>query len=501
MVLLLRDITTVKRTKQALEIQKLQLKTLIEKQNDAELIVSEQGRLLFFNEAARALFGSGIETMRKQLFGIPTTSDASNEIMVIGAQGLPVPAQLRHSAIQWEGAPAYLLTLRDITYPKRIEAELKLSQERYRTVAEYTYDWESWISPEGKVLYTSPSCERITGYPPQRFLEDNDFLGRIIHPDDLSLWEQHKHEVDTEGRGSEFDFRIYSADGQIRWISQTASQVVSSEGASLGVRCSMRDITNRVIMEQQLRELSLHDSLTGLGNRTMCLERIKMGQERARRRNNYHFAVVFLGLDRFKMINENYGHTLGDKVLVEISRRLVRATRTLDTVARFGGDEFVLLLEELNFPRESIIVVNRVLDSLEEPLFIDGHEIRISGSLGIVVRPSSDVEPAELLRNSNIAMYRAKEAGKQQIQDLQSRHGGTGPEDHDPRIRHAQSPGKQRILSRIPAHCSPARWQALRFRGPAAMETSGTRRYSSGRIHPHGRGKRFHCRTGSMGAQ
>ncbi len=410
-VLLLRDITTVKRTKQALEIQKLQLKTLIEKQNDAELIVSEQGRLLFFNEAARALFGSGIETMRKQLFGIPTTSDASNEIMVIGAQGLPVPAQLRHSAIQWEGAPAYLLTLRDITYPKRIEAELKLSQERYRTVAEYTYDWESWISPEGKVLYTSPSCERITGYPPQRFLEDNDFLGRIIHPDDLSLWEQHKHEVDTEGRGSEFDFRIYSADGQIRWISQTASQVVSSEGASLGVRCSMRDITNRVIMEQQLRELSLHDSLTGLGNRTMCLERIKMGQERARRRNNYHFAVVFLGLDRFKMINENYGHTLGDKVLVEISRRLVRATRTLDTVARFGGDEFVLLLEELNFPRESIIVVNRVLDSLEEPLFIDGHEIRISGSLGIVVRPSSDVEPAELLRNSNIAMYRAKEAG------------------------------------------------------------------------------------------
>ncbi len=410
-VLLLRDITDHKQTSQALEVQKLQLQKLLEDQTDAELIVSTEGRLLFHNTAARKLFGEKIDALSNQLFGVPT-SEETTEIMILGSDGMPRPAHMRHLPIEWQGSSACLISLRDITYNRRIEKELQLSQERYRTVAEYTYDWESWISPENKVLYTSPSCERITGYAPKRFLENQDFLRRIIHPDDLSLWEQHMQAVKNEGTASELDFRIHSADGQIRWISQTASQVVNNESVSLGIRCSMRDITNRVIMEQQLRELSLHDSLTGLGNRTMCLERIKLGQERARRRANYHFAVVFLGLDRFKLINENYGHTLGDKVLVEISRRLVRATRALDTVARFGGDEFVLLLEELNSPRESILVVNRVLESLDEPLRIDGTELRVGGSLGLVARPSSDVEPAELLRNANIAMYRAKETGK-----------------------------------------------------------------------------------------
>ncbi len=411
-VLLLRDITDHKRTSLALEVQKLQLQKLLEEQTDAELVVSPEGLLLFHNTAAHKLFGDKIDTLRNKLFGIPSTSEDATEIMVMGADGMPRPAQMRHLRIEWEGNPACLLSLRDVTYPRRIEEELKLSQERYHTVAEYTYDWESWVSPEGNVLYASPSCERITGYEPKRFLESRDFLQRIIHPEDVSLWEQHMQAVRTEGTASELDFRIHSADGQIRWISQTASLVFNSEGSSLGIRCSMRDITNRVIMEQQLRELSLHDSLTGLGNRTLCLERIKLGQERARRRSNYHFAVVFLGLDRFKLINENYGHTLGDKVLVEISRRLVRATRALDTVARFGGDEFVLLLEELNSPRESFLVINRVLESLEEPMDIDGNEIRVNGSLGLVPRPSSDVEPAELLRNANIAMYRAKETGK-----------------------------------------------------------------------------------------
>jgi diguanylate cyclase (GGDEF)-like protein len=165
-------------------------------------------------------------------------------------------------------------------------------------------------------------------------------------------------------------------------------------------------------MELQLRHLALHDPLTGLANRSLCLDRIQQAMERARRLKRYFFSVIFLDLDRFKVLNDSLGHAFGDKVLIAVAEVLRGSVRAFDTVSRFGGDEFVLLLEELSSPRESIQTVQRVRQALSQPLVIAGHEIQLTASLGLTIGALDSESPADLLRNANVAMHQAKKAGR-----------------------------------------------------------------------------------------
>ncbi len=165
-------------------------------------------------------------------------------------------------------------------------------------------------------------------------------------------------------------------------------------------------------MEEQLRHQALHDPLTGLANRTLCLDRIDQAMRRAIRREHYYFAVVFLDLDRFKLINDSLGHRFGDMVLGESARRLSEQVRSLDTVSRFGGDEFVLILDELSSPGEAIRIVKRIRKAMATPFIFNSNEVQTTTSFGIVLSPIGDISPADVLQNANIAMHRAKEAGR-----------------------------------------------------------------------------------------
>ncbi len=296
---------------------------------------------------------------------------------------------------------------------ERREAEevMRASEERYRTIVDYTYDWESWIGPSGEILYAGPSCERITGYPPLFFLRDPAFIHRLIHQEDLPLWKDYMSD-ETRVEGDSIDFRIFRRDGRMRWLSQVSRKVFDQEGKYLGLRVSMRDITDRKYMERQLEYESLHDPLTGLPNRVLCLDRIKRAMDRAKRRDSYYYAVVFMDLDRFKIINDSLGHAFGDWILVETGERLLRAVREIDTVSRFGGDEFILLLEDLILPREAIRIVKRIQAALAEPFVLQDHEMRVTASFGIVLSPTDYKKPEELLQHANIAMHRVKETGR-----------------------------------------------------------------------------------------
>ena len=299
-----------------------------------------------------------------------------------------------------------------------LEKALEESEERYRMVADFTYDCELWLGPDKEMLHVSPSCGRITGYPREKFMENPDFIAEIIHKDDLPLWERHMSGI--SGEEDEFvDFRILHADGRLRWLSQVSRNVFGHEGARLGVRCSMRDITSRKAMERQLRHQALHDPLTGLANRTLCLDRIQRTLERSKRRNHY-YAVAFIDLDRFKVINDSLGHACGDKLLMEVGERLEKCVRGLDTVSRFGGDEFILILDELESAKEGVGIVKRVLDDLRRPFFIEGQEVRTSSSIGMVLSPTTHDNPEDMLRNANIAMYRAKGSGRDRIKVFNS---------------------------------------------------------------------------------
>lgn len=297
---------------------------------------------------------------------------------------------------------------------ERLFEALKAGEERYRTIADFAYDWEAWVGPDDTVMYCSPSCERITGYPPETFFENPALIREIITPEFKELWDDYLQQA-VHKEGLQFDFRILKKDGGHRWLSAIGRSVYGIGMKPLGLRFSFRDITDRKNMEEQLRHQALHDPLTGLANRTLCLDRIRQALERSKRRNNYYFAVIFMDLDRFKLINDSLGHRFGDMVLVETSRRLARHVRSLDTVARFGGDEFVLLLDELQSPREAIRIVKRIRMEVAERFCFEGHEVVTTASFGIVLSPTDYERPEDLLQNANIAMHRAKEKGRNQF--------------------------------------------------------------------------------------
>ncbi|OIN99228.1 MAG: hypothetical protein AUJ49_11510 [Desulfovibrionaceae bacterium CG1_02_65_16] len=297
----------------------------------------------------------------------------------------------------------------DTTRQVRTERALKESEDRHRIVAEYTHGMECWVSPTGEMLYVSPSCERITGYPREHFLADPRGLEKLVHEEDLADW-RHFHEQRHDDES--LDYRIRLKSGQVRWVNEVKREVMGGNGGSMGSRLSLRDITGRKEMELQLRHLALHDPLTGLPNRTLCLDRIHQAMERSRRLKRYSFSVIFLDLDRFKVLNDSLGHAFGDKVLVMVAEILRSSVRAFDTVSRFGGDEFVLLLEELSSPRESIQAVQRVRQTLSRPLEVAGHEIQLTASLGITLGMLDSESPADLLRNANVAMHQAKKAGR-----------------------------------------------------------------------------------------
>ncbi|WP_285906753.1 EAL domain-containing protein [Pseudodesulfovibrio pelocollis] len=303
---------------------------------------------------------------------------------------------------------------------ERLLEALRSGEERYRTIADFAYDWEIWIGTDGGVVYCSPACERISGHPPERFFERPGLLREIIVPEDREAWDKYLAFINNEVGGS-LDFRIVTRSGQTRWLGVVGRAVYGIGMKPLGIRCSFRDITDRKEMEEQLRHQALHDPLTELANRTLCLDRIGQAMRRAGRRGSYYFAVVFLDLDRFKIINDSLGHRFGDMVLVETANRLSHHVRTLDTVSRFGGDEFVLLLDELASPGEAIRIVKRIREELAQPFHFNGHEVQTTASFGIVLSPVPDIRSSEVLQRANIAMHQAKEAGRNRFKVFTAR--------------------------------------------------------------------------------
>ncbi|EFL49514.1 response regulator receiver modulated diguanylate cyclase/phosphodiesterase with PAS/PAC sensor(s) [Solidesulfovibrio fructosivorans JJ]] len=181
------------------------------------------------------------------------------------------------------------------------------------------------------------------------------------------------------------------------------------------------DITDRKRLESQLAHMAFHDPLTGLPNRSLCLDRIRQAIERSKRRDNYQYAVIFLDLDRFKVINDSLGHHMGDRLLEGVSKRLRECVRGLDTVSRLGGDEFVVLLEETGSYREIVRIVKRIRSAVGEVFQFCDHDIHVTCSMGIVISPCLYDKPEELLRNANIALHRAKGEGRNRFKVFNTR--------------------------------------------------------------------------------
>lgn len=290
--------------------------------------------------------------------------------------------------------------------------ELRQTQERYalavRGANDGIWDWDLGAQH----IYFAPRWKAMLGEPEHEVSDSpSEWLERV-HPDD-SEGLQAAIRRHLEGRSPHFEseHRMRHSDGTYRWVFSRGVAIRGQSGKATRMAGSMSDITDRKVAEQRLVHDALHDALTGLPNRALFLDRLTLSLRRAERHPEYRCAVLFLDLDRFKVVNDGFSHAVGDQLLVGIAGRLIGALRPGDTVARLGGDEFTILLDDVGPIAEAEGVAARIQATLDEPFEIEGRDLVATASMGISIsKPGSS--PAELMRNADIAMYDAKGQGK-----------------------------------------------------------------------------------------
>jgi diguanylate cyclase (GGDEF)-like protein/PAS domain S-box-containing protein len=291
---------------------------------------------------------------------------------------------------------------------------LNQSEERLESILNSLEDvvWSA-DAIASKLLYLNPAAEKVYGRPKEEFLKNFNLRLEVIHPDDRKRNEiQQSIPLLLESGSLDLEYRILRPDGEIRWLSDRSHVVKNERGETIRLDGIIYDITERKLAQEKLLHDALHDSLTGLPNRILFMERVEQALKHSKRRSYYLFAVLFIDLDRFKTINDSLGHSSGDELLIEIAGLLQGCLRSTDTVARLGGDEFTVLLEDFNDIDDVLRITERIQNKLSLPFDLDGHTIFTSASIGIVISSRQYQQGAELLRDADIAMYRAKELGK-----------------------------------------------------------------------------------------
>ena len=212
-----------------------------------------------------------------------------------------------------------------------------------------------------------------------------------------------------------FEVRFRRRDGTVIWVRNTARAVHDAGGRVLYYEGSIEDITERKRAEEIIKHMAYHDDLTGLPNRRLFDDRLNLAMAHAER-NQQKLAVMLLDLDHFKEVNDTLGHSVGDQLLQAVGERLVNLLRKGDTVARMGGDEFMLLLPEATQVEDAAKVARKLLGAMREPYVFDGHELYITTSIGIVLYPDDGEDGDTLMKNADITMYRAKDQGRDNYQ-------------------------------------------------------------------------------------
>ena len=290
---------------------------------------------------------------------------------------------------------------------------LRISEERLESILGSIEDVVWSMNPTAsQFIYFNAAVEKIYGFPTSKFLEDPEFWLKVIHADDRERIEIANRSIMTTGTVSE-EYRILRPDQEVRWVSDRRYLVYDRDGKVIRIDGIVRDITDHKRAQDQLVHDALHDSLTGLPNRNLFMDCVEQALKYGNRHSKYMFAVMFIDLDRFKMVNDMHGHMIGDQFLQAIAKLLVGCLRSVgDTVARLGGDEFTILIDDIQEVSEALMIADRILSRLLHPINLPTQTIFASASIGLVISNRDYVNGTDLLRDADIAMYRAKSLGK-----------------------------------------------------------------------------------------
>jgi diguanylate cyclase (GGDEF)-like protein/PAS domain S-box-containing protein len=322
-------------------------------------------------------------------------------------------------AIAIQQATAYEQLQIELSQRRKTEAHLRQSEQRYASLAAAAPVGIFRTDIQGNCIYVNERWCKIVGLSSQQAMGTGWLKG--LYPDDrekvLDLW----YCVALEHRSFQLEYRFQQPDGTIVWVFGQGVAEFDLAGQMIGYVGTITDISDRKQAEEKLIYHALHDPLTSLPNRNFLMERLELAINKAKRIENFHFGVLFLDLDRFKIINDSLGHLAGDQLLTIIAQRLQSTIRTKDLASRLGGDEFVILLEDLASIQEAIAIAERILIKLQSPLFLNGSEVFLTASIGIVFPQQNYHQACDLLRDADIAMYQAKLQGKScyQIFDIQ----------------------------------------------------------------------------------
>jgi diguanylate cyclase (GGDEF)-like protein/PAS domain S-box-containing protein len=418
------DVTEQQQLVAALAESEKRFRLLAENASDLITSIDPNGVRTYVSPSCRALLGYEPEELIGEpaidivhpddrprigayLQSVPEHGPVKDEARFRHKQGAWVWMETRVRAVRSAGGEVSELqtVARDITAERHAASELRVAEQRFRNAFDQAPIGKALVSPDGRFMRVNSALSRITGYSEGELLKTT--FQALTHPDDLAEDAALVRRV-LEGTDESYSFekRYRHADGHDIWVLLSVSLVRDDAGAPLYFVSHTQDISEQKRAAEHLTDLTLRDPLTGLGNRVLFADRLAHAVERARR-SKERIAVLFIDFDRFKAVNDSLGHAAGDELLRRAAERMRRAVRPTDTVARFGGDEFTVLCEDLGPVDDAACVATRVREGLERPFDLFGAARSIGVSIGIAVADAGD-DAETVLAKADAAMYRAK---------------------------------------------------------------------------------------------
>ncbi|MEO8381422.1 MAG: EAL domain-containing protein [Acidobacteriota bacterium] len=419
---ILGEAITRSRTEQALRKSEVRLRQLIATTLDAVITLDASHHVIEWNGVAEGAFRIKAGEMLGRPFRIPLLPDIRIPAIPRGtlfettacrADGETFPAEITVAPAGSGADQTFTAFIRDISERHRARVQLEEREKRFRTIVEKSWSGVVLLDSEVRFSFAGSSTQHLIGY------EERELLGRslfdFVHPRDLdkarSVWADIVGSPNHESHG---ELRFLRKDGTWVWL-EGFSQNLLHETSVGAIVLNYRDVSQRKETEKQLEYRAYYDSLTALPNRLLFRDRLVNSLAHAQR-NRVGVAVMILDLDRFKLVNDSLGHSLGDRLLSDVARRLQAALRASDTISRIGGDEFSVLLPEVVTAEAVAGVARKILDSLARPFNVGGHDLFVTASIGIGCFPSDGEDAETLLKSADAAMYRAKELGRNQVQ-------------------------------------------------------------------------------------
>lgn len=424
------DLSDRKKMERTIKGSEERYRNLIEL-SPAAIFVHKKGKLVFVNPTALKLLGTRnsklvlgqplqkfwLEDYKALIQSQFKQASQNNGILdpvehqLIRVDGHRIQMASTFTPVIYEGEPAIMTTGIDITERKQAEQALRESEARYKQLLGSVTDYIYTVRVKhGKAIATEHGhgCIAVTGYSPEEYQADPQLWYEIVYSEDLEPVRNQTAQILTEGKAEPLEHRIIHKNGELRWVRNTPVVRKDAHGQIVSYDGLISDITERKHAEEKVNYQAFHDLLTGLPNRALYNQRLLEALTKAQHQG-HHLAVMFLDLDRFKTINDTLGHAIGDLLLQQVAQRICHCLRQNDTLSRWGGDEFTLLLPQIHTPDDAVHVAQRIIAALKPVFDLDGHPLHITTSIGMAVYPQDGQDMETLLGNADVALYQAKE--------------------------------------------------------------------------------------------